>query len=42
MFTNSPYCEDIVPKNHVFLLFDKWENERHGDNKAVMFCVMYI
>ena len=27
MVMNSPYCEDIVKKNHVLVMFDKWENE---------------
>ena len=29
---NSPYCEDIADqKNHVFVLFDRWENEKNQD-----------
>ena len=29
---NSPYCGDIEDrKNHVFVLFDRWENERNQD-----------
>lgn len=30
LFKNSPYCEDHVSKNFLFVLFDKWENERVG------------
>ncbi len=29
MFRNSPFCDEIVTKNHVFLLFDKWENQKN-------------
>ena len=28
LFKNSPYCEDLIEKNFLFVLFDKWENER--------------
>ena len=28
LFKNSPYCGDLVPKNLLFLLFDKYENEK--------------
>lgn len=31
LFKNSPYCEDLVPKNLLFVLFDKWENERANE-----------
>ena len=31
MIQNSPYCSDVVNKNHVFLLFDRWENEKNKD-----------
>lgn len=27
LVSNSPYCEDIIRKKNLFLLFDKWENE---------------
>jgi hypothetical protein len=30
LFMNSPYCGDLVPKNMLFVLFDKWENERNA------------
>ena len=26
---NSPYCGDLIRRNSLFLLFDKWENERN-------------
>ena len=26
---NSPYCADVVQRNSLFVLFDKWENERN-------------
>lgn len=29
MIKNSPYCDDQVDKNNVFLLFDRWENEKN-------------
>lgn len=29
LIKNSPYCADIIPKNLLFLLFDKWENEKN-------------
>lgn len=28
LFKNSPYCHNLVNKNFLFVLFDKWENER--------------
>ena len=27
LIMNSPYCQDIIRKNLLFVLFDKWENE---------------
>lgn len=27
MILNSPYCGDVVQKNHVMVMFDKWEND---------------
>jgi len=27
MILNSPYCHDLVKKNHVMVMFDKWEND---------------
>ena len=32
LFMNSPYCEDLVRKNFMFLLFDKWENEKNSNS----------
>jgi len=29
MIKNSPYCEEVERRNHVFVLFDKWENEKN-------------
>ena len=34
MLMNSPYCTDERKKNLVFLLFDRWENEKAADNSA--------
>lgn len=31
MVRNSPYCDDTVDTNNVFLLFDRWENEKNSD-----------
>lgn len=31
LFKNSPFCDDLVSKNFLFVLFDKWENERIAD-----------
>ena len=28
LFKNSPYCGDLITTNFLFVLFDKWENER--------------
>ncbi len=42
MLLNSPYCQDVVKKNHVLLLFDKWENELKtgkGGNKDRRKCL---
>lgn len=33
LISNSPYCSDIVRKNNLFLLFDKWENEIDNSTK---------
>lgn len=33
LFKNSPYCEDLINKNLLFVLFDKWENERHAEGE---------
>jgi hypothetical protein len=30
MFRNSPYCEEAVSRSLLFVLFDKWENERNS------------
>ena len=30
LIMNSPYCGDLIPRNSLFLLFDKWENERNA------------
>lgn len=27
LISNSPYCNDIIRKKNLFLIFDKWENE---------------
>lgn len=32
MFMNSPYCQDEVNRNLLFLLFDRWENEKTPDS----------
>lgn len=34
LFKNSPYCQDHVAKNLLFVLFDKWENERHNTTET--------
>ncbi len=39
MFMNSPFCAKATNKNLLFVLFDKWENERnrsHRDNKKCL------
>jgi len=28
LFKNSPYCEELVSQNLLFVLFDKWENQK--------------
>jgi len=28
LFKNSPYCDELVSQNLLFVLFDKWENEK--------------
>ena len=30
LISNSPYCNDILRKKNLFLIFDKWENELSG------------
>ena len=32
LFKNSPYCQEHDSKNLLFVLFDKWENERSPNN----------
>ncbi len=31
MFKNSPYCGELEKSNQVFVLFDKWENEKNAN-----------
>lgn len=33
LLKNSPYCGDLIPKNLLFLLFDKYENEKYAGNE---------
>lgn len=34
MIKNSPYCDDIEETNHLFLLFDRWENEKNTERDS--------
>lgn len=34
MISSSPYCNDYKSKNLLFILFDKWENEKYDTHEA--------
>lgn len=31
LFKNSPYCDELVNKNLLYVVFDKWENEKQSE-----------
>ena len=35
LISNSPYCADIIRRKTLFLIFDKWENEKSGTGSRV-------
>ena len=34
LLKNSPYCNDLINNNYVFVLFDKWEHDKSNDNNT--------